>query len=323
MPPGAPLGLAVSGGADSLALLLLAHRDGRWPLAVATVDHGLREAAADEAADVLRLCVELDVPHDTLTPDRPIGPANRQAGARTARLTALARWAAGRGLSAVATGHQMDDRAETLALRLMRGSGLHGLSGMRPVLCFRGADAPPMQLVRPLLGCRRAELAALVHDAGLVPVDDPSNHDPAHDRARLRQTLPPELVPRLARSAAALEQAAEALCWAEDRAADRALSPTPDGLCLDSAGLPDALRRALLARSVARLRPSVAPPTGPELDRLLATLHEGDSATLRGIVFRGGTVWTIALAPPPRAPLIVSKAARPISEPRPFDRMSP
>ncbi len=295
---GEPLGLAVSGGPDSLGLLRLALEDGRRPVRVATVDHGLRAGSAGETADVARLCVRLGVPHTSLRPDAPIPGRNRQAGARRARYRALAGWAEREALARVATGHQCDDQAETLALRLMRGSGPHGLAGVRERQRLRWPDAPPLTLVRPCLGLRRAELAAVVRDAGWSAVEDPSNTDDRHDRARLRKRLPSELAPALARSARALAEASEALAWAEERAAAQSLTLAEGAAAIAPAGLPPALARALVARAVAALRPGAPPPTGPEGDRLLAVLAAGGAATLRGLRFSGGAVWTVSPAPP-------------------------
>ena len=287
----------MSGGPDSLGLLRLALDDGRRPVRVATVDHGLRDGSAEEAAEVARLCASLGVPHATLSPDEAIPDRNLQANARRARYRALARWAAADGPARVATGHQCDDRAETLAMRLMRGSGLHGLAGVRERQRLEWSDAPALTVVRPCLALRRAELAAVARESGWRAVDDPANTDDRHDRARLRKRLPPDLAPALARSAHALAEASEALAWGEDRAAADALVLAEGRVALSPAGLPPALARALLARAVASLRPGAQPPTGPEGDRLLAALTSGGVATLRGLRFSGGATWTVAPAP--------------------------
>lgn len=299
---GEAIGLAVSGGPDSLGLLKLALDDGRRPVRVATVDHGLRAGSADEAAGVAALCRSLGVAHATLTPAAPIGERNVQARARAARYAALRVWAGAHGLRAVATGHQMDDQAETLAMRFVRGSGLHGLSGVRARLVL-APPGPPLAIVRPCLGLRRAELAAVVDAAGWRAVDDPANTDLRFDRARMRARLPATAVPGLMRSADALAQASEALRWAEGQAAALAWREADGAVTIAPAGLPAALLRALLSRAVHRLSPDAAPPTGPEGDRLLAALHTGGSATLRNLRFTGGSPWRIAPAPAPsRAP---------------------
>ncbi|MFN4239825.1 MAG: tRNA lysidine(34) synthetase TilS [Erythrobacter cryptus] len=206
-----PLGLAVSGGADSLALLLIAHAALPGRIAVASIDHGLRPEAAAEVALVERVAAQRGIPFAALAVR--LAPGNTQARAREARYAALARWASGAGLGAVATAHHADDQAETLLMRLARGSGLSGLAGVRGRGLIPESEVP---LLRPLLGWRRAELAAVVAAAGLVPVDDPSNHDPAFDRARMRAALAemPWLDPlALAASAAHLAEAWAALEW--------------------------------------------------------------------------------------------------------------
>ncbi len=300
MPEGEALGLAVSGGGDSLGLLRLMLDRGRNPVRVATVDHRLRAGSAEEAADVAALCARAGVPHATLVPDQPIGDRNIQAAARRARYRALARWADAAGLRRVATGHQCDDQAETLVLRLLRGSGLHGLSGVRETQRLDWPDAPSLLLVRPCLGLRRSELDRAARAAGWPVTDDPANRDDRHDRARLRKWLPEPAAPALARSARALAEAGEALAWAEERAAERALRREAGRVTIAPAGLPPALARSLLLRGVAALCPGAPPPTGPEGDRLLARLVDGGVATLRGLRFAGGPTWTITRAPPAR-----------------------
>jgi tRNA(Ile)-lysidine synthase len=206
-----PLGLAVSGGPDSLALLLLAHEALPGRIAVASVDHGLRPEAAGEVALVERIAADRGIP---FTPLRvTLAPGNVPAQARTARYAALARWAGEAGLGAVATAHHADDQAETLLMRLNRGSGLAGLAGVRPRGWIEGSE---ITLLRPLLGWRKAELAAIVAEAGIVPVSDPTNTDPAFDRARLRAQLAEAdwLDPvRIATSAAHLAEGWQALEW--------------------------------------------------------------------------------------------------------------
>ncbi|MEQ1639906.1 MAG: tRNA lysidine(34) synthetase TilS, partial [Novosphingobium sp.] len=176
------LGVAVSGGPDSLALLLLAHAALPGRVAAATVDHGLRAESAAEAGFVADVCARLGVPHAILQVE--LAKGNVQAEARAARYAALAGWIAAAGLAALATAHHADDQAETLLLRLNRGSGVAGLAGVRAKGLIPGTRLP---LLRPVLGWRRAELAKLV--AGLDAVQDPSNTDDRFDRARLRKAL--------------------------------------------------------------------------------------------------------------------------------------
>ncbi|WP_337190865.1 tRNA lysidine(34) synthetase TilS [Qipengyuania algicida] len=180
----ARLGVAVSGGPDSLALLILSAMIMPGRVEAATVDHGLRAESAEEAATVASLCQDIGVPHSTLPVE--VAAGNVQAQAREARYAALAQWLDRRGLAALATGHQLDDQAETLMMRLHRGSGIAGLAGVRPRGNVPGTD---LALLRPLLGWRRAELEALVEDAELTPVRDPSNDDLRFERVRVRRLL--------------------------------------------------------------------------------------------------------------------------------------
>jgi tRNA(Ile)-lysidine synthase len=205
------LGLAVSGGPDSLALLLLAHAVLPERLAVASVDHGLRPEAAGEVALVERVARERGIPFTPLKVT--LGPGNTQARAREARYAALAGWAQAERLGAVATAHHADDQAETLLMRLNRGSGLAGLAGVRAATRIDGTE---VTLLRPLLGWRKSELAAVVAAEGLVAADDPSNADPTFDRARLRAALAEAawLDPvQIAASAAHLAESWQALEW--------------------------------------------------------------------------------------------------------------
>jgi tRNA(Ile)-lysidine synthase len=206
-----PLGLAVSGGPDSLALLLLAHAALPGRIAVASIDHGLRPEAAGEVALVERIAGERGIPFTPITVS--LAPGNLQAQARAARYAALARWAATAGLGAVATAHHADDQAETLLMRLNRGSGLAGLAGVRPRTAIAGSE---VTLLRPLLGWRKAELASVVAAAGITPASDPANTNPDFERARMRANLAAAdwLDPvQIAASAAHIAEGWQALEW--------------------------------------------------------------------------------------------------------------
>jgi tRNA(Ile)-lysidine synthase len=206
-----PLGLAVSGGPDSLALLLLSHAALPGEITVASIDHGLRPEAAAEVALVERIAQERSIPFTPL--HVTLAPGNLQAQARATRYAALAQWAQDEGLGAVATAHHADDQAETLLMRLNRGSGLAGLAGVRARSLIEGSE---IALLRPLLGWRKAELAAVVSAAGITPALDPSNTNPDFDRARLRLALAEAdwLDPvQIAASAAHLAEGWQALEW--------------------------------------------------------------------------------------------------------------
>jgi tRNA(Ile)-lysidine synthase len=288
-------GLAVSGGPDSLALLLLAEAAFPGAFEAATVDHGLRPEAAAEASFVHDICTARGIPHTTLT--GPPIEGNVQAGARALRYRLLGAWARDRGLAFILTAHQQDDQAETLLMRLQRGAGLAGLAGIRP-----RAEIEGLIVLRPLLGWRRIELAAIVADAGVVPVEDPGNVDDRYDRARLRKRLADTDwldAPALARSAAALGEAEAALDWTAEQLIAERTEATRDGLSLDAAGLPAELLRRILVRLLALLVPA-APPRGEEVGRLLAALEAGETATLAGVKCTGGPVWRLSPAPPRR-----------------------
>jgi tRNA(Ile)-lysidine synthase len=182
--------VAVSGGPDSVALLGLL---GRWSGAhggkpvtsAATVDHGLRPESAGEAAAVAALCEPLGVPHSTLswTGEKP--ETGLQANARQARYDLLFAHARTIGATCLVTAHTLDDQAETVMMRLARGSGPAGLAGMR-----RQVRRGDLVHARPLLDIAKARLLATCAGLGLNYVEDPSNHDPAFTRSRWRKLMP-------------------------------------------------------------------------------------------------------------------------------------
>lgn len=186
-PAPSSLGIAVSGGSDSLALLFLAMgwaagRDVR--VKVATVDHGLRPEAAAEATRVAGICGSLGVSHETLHWAGWDGRGNLQATARAARYGLLAGWSLAHGLDAVALGHTVDDQAETFLMRLARGAGVDGLAAMRARFRRDGAG-----FVRPVLGLRRDDLRAYLMGRRIGWCDDPSNADTAFARVKARAVL--------------------------------------------------------------------------------------------------------------------------------------
>lgn len=299
LPPDQRVGVAVSGGPDSLALLLLAAAARPGLIEAATVDHALRPESRAEAEMVASVCGKLDVPHSILTADWSQPPTvNVQAEARTMRYRLLANWAERQGLPALATAHHADDQAETLLMRLARGAGVRGLGGTRS----RRHLTEQVALVRPLLGWRKSDLEALVADAGLEAVDDPSNRDPRHDRSRIRKSLKradwadPA---RLAASAAALRDADEALDWALAPLIAARIRREDDALVIEPFDLPRELRRRLLAAAFAEL--GAPAPRGPDLMRALGSLDSGQTVTLSGLKLEPGTYWRLSLAPPRRA----------------------
>ena len=255
-PPGTMTTAAVSGGADSLALLVLATAAGLRVDAV-HVDHGLRPGSAREADVVREAAARLGAGFRSERVVVEPGP-DLEARARAARRAVLP--------ADAMTGHTADDQAETLLLNLVRGAGLDGVAAMRP------------SLRKPLLALRRAETSTVCRDAGLDPVVDPSNTDPAHRRNRVRHEVLPlledvacrEVVPLLARTSALAGQDAElldALAAAIDPRDVRALVAAPEPLA----------RRALRRWLVAEHPPY--PPSAAALERVLAVARGEAVAT--------------------------------------------
>ena len=215
--------LAVSGGSDSVALMHLAaawsrRHDAVPKLTVLSVDHGLRRDAAHEAATVARWARDAGLAHATLqwTAEKPA--SGLQAAARAARYQLMSDWCLGSGAQAIVTAHTADDQAETVVMRLARGSGLDGLAGMA------AQTLTPWPLLRPLLGVTRGRLRTTLVARGLKWFDDPSNEDERFERIRMRRALA-VLEPlgidtesialsarRLARASEALDLAARDLC---------------------------------------------------------------------------------------------------------------
>ncbi len=300
--PGTRLGLAVSGGPDSLALLLLAAAVRPGEVEAATVDHGLRPEAAAEAEMVASLCERLDVPHALLQVTWDVPPSSAiQEQAREVRYGALAGWMRKRSLGALATGHHLDDQAETLLMRLARGSGVRGLKGMRA--CTDVPGRPGLRLLRPLLGWRRSELERICAAAGLEPAADPGNADEQFERVRTRRALAESGLfdaVALARSATNLAAADEALDWAAGEEWRERVDQGDGDLSYRPSGAPAEVRRRVLARAIASLATEGAAQDlrGRELDRLLAELEAGRTATLRGVRCAGGDEWRFTPAPP-------------------------
>jgi len=247
---GAPLACAVSGGADSLALLVLATTAGCAVTAI-HVDHGLRPGSEAEAAVVEAAAARFGARFESRRVVVAPGP-NLEARAREARFSVLP--------ADVATGHTMDDQAETILVNLLRGAGADGLAGMEP-----GAR-------HPILGLRRHETHALCAAAGLVPVCDESNDDPAFVRNRIRHELLPlcaavagrDPVPLLARQAGVLRDEVALL---ESLATERLPDPA-DARAVAAAPRP--LARRALRRWLRESGDDEHPPSLAEVDRTLA-----------------------------------------------------
>ena len=292
------LGVAVSGGPDSIALLLLATQALPGAVEAATVDHRLRAESAQEAAAVADLCRALGVPHATLAVE--VADGNLQAKARAARYGALAGWAEAHGLAAVATAHHADDQAETLLLRLNRASGVAGLAGTRARSAVPGSTLP---LLRPLLGWRKSGLAGVVAAAGLAAADDPSNADDRFDRARLRKALAQVDwldVPAIAASATYLADADAALDWAARREWAECVSTEGLGIVYRPQA-PRAVALRVLTRIVTQL--DGVEPRGATVARVFDTLIARQPASIGNLVARATPAgWSFVKAPQRRAP---------------------
>jgi tRNA(Ile)-lysidine synthase len=300
IPPGSRLGLAVSGGPDSLALLLLAAAARPGEVEAATVDHGLRAESRSEADMVAELCEKLGVKHSTLAIEWDIPPRSAiQEQARILRYGALAAWSRDLGLGAVLTGHHLDDQAETMVMRLNRGSGVRGLAGMRRSAPLPGD--PEQHLLRPLLGWRRSELVGICAIAGVTPAIDLSNEDDNYERVRVRRGLAAaEWLDRegIARSASHCAEADEAIEWAAAIEWDRSATAREGEIVYRPSGAPAEIVRRIVARAVNELGIEGDPADlkGRELDRLIAELQAGNTATSRGVRCAGGPEWRFTRA---------------------------
>src|SRR5947209_7078470 len=285
--------LAVSGGPDSIALMWLA---ARWRRAMAqgprliavTVDHGLRPEAAREARDVKRLAKTLDLAHRTLRWTGAKPKAGLPAAARDARYRLLAEAARAAGATHVLTAHTRDDQAETLLMRMGRGSGIAGLAAMA-----RQSQRDGVVLARPLLDIPKARLVATLHKARIGFADDPSNHDSRFTRPRLRELMPAlaaegfdarnltRLASRLARANAALEILVDG---AERYLALGEREPLQSGFDAGAfAALADEIRLRLLLRRIDR-GGHEGPAELGQVEALLAALDQAaaEAAQARG-----------------------------------------
>jgi len=295
----ARIGVAVSGGPDSLALLLLAAAARPGRVEAATIDHGFRKEARDEAAMVANICDRLGIRHATLTARWSELPETAiQERARNQRYRLLGYWAEERGLDALATAHHAEDQAETVLMRLARGSGVRGLAGMRPRSVSPGVH---IRLVRPLLGWRRAELEQVCSAAGVTPAADPSNQDERFERVRVRRALAALDwldAGAVAHSAANLADADAALDWAARVEWDDCVHERRGSIVYRPSDAPVEIVRRVVSRAIRKLATEGEfEPRGSELTRLVAALSDGGTATLRGVLCRGGSEWHFVPSP--------------------------
>jgi len=246
---------------------------------------------------VAGICGGLGVPHAILTAEWVQKPESAlQERARIERYRLLGLWAKKRGISALLTAHHADDQAETLMMRLNRGSGVRGLAGMRAVRRLRDID-----LVRPLLSWRRSELERICREAGIEPIRDRSNENENFERVRVRKALADADwldTENVVRSAANLGDAELALEWAADAEWGWAVRESRDEIVYRPAEAPMEIQRRLVSRAVSALATEGdAELRGAEIDRLMDALLTGSTATLRGVLCSGGQEWRFTKAP--------------------------
>lgn len=288
VPLPARLGVAVSGGGDSMALLhLLAGLYARHGgvLAAVTVDHGLRSGSADEAAQVARECASLGVAHRVLRWRGWDRRGNLQDAARKARYGLMAEWARDCGIDAVALGHTADDQAETVLLRLGRRSGVDGMVGMVPARREGG-----MLWLRPLLGLGRDTLRRYLTEKGLVWIEDPSNEDLRFDRIKARRAL--VLLGDIGIDADGLAVVAQNMAEAREalevfvRGAAETCAHVQTGAVVFRRTAfgrhPAEIQRRLLGHALNWIAPTPYPQRRAGLEQMMRALTQGRAATLGG-----------------------------------------
>ena len=305
--PRPSLAVGVSGGRDSMALVLLADRWARargGRIVALTVDHGLRSGSLAEARRVHRWLGARGIAHRILrwTGSKPA--ANVQSAARGARYRLLTAWCERHGVLHLLLAHQVDDQAETFLLRLARGSGVDGLACMAAV-----SELDAVRVLRPLLPIARTRLATTLRSAGQAWIDDPSNENTAHARIRLRR-LRGELeaegltATRLMRTA---RHIAAARASSETQVAvllARAARLHPAGFCaIDCAILlraPAATALRALSSVLQTIGGAPYPPRFERLERLYHALAEGTGFTLAGCRIlrqRASPLWLVCREP--------------------------
>ncbi len=281
------IGIAVSGGSDSLALLYMMADWGKVPLVAATVDHGLRPEAAGEAEQVRSHCQALGIGHETLVWKDRDTSGNLQDRARRARYGLLADWAQRQDCQHVALGHTMDDVAETFVMRLARRSGVDGLAAMQAEFDHAG-----IRFHRPLLSQRRAVLQGYLRSRGLGWVDDPSNDDPGFERVRTRQAL--AAMRGLGLDAQALSAVAQNMARARDALevqTDQAMQAIATRHAGDIAlarpaflALPAEIRRRVLLGAVGSISGADYGPRRQSVADTLAAIGRDEKVTIGGCV---------------------------------------
>ena len=284
---GKRIGVAVSGGGDSIALLklLVNWQSNSTSLWVATVDHGLRPEAKAEAEFVGRICRDAKIPHKTLTWDRADRSGNLQNAARSARYRLLAEWARGHSLDVVMLAHTANDVAETFLLNLARSAGIDGLSAMNAEFYQHG-----ITFVRPLLHERREALRRYLVGRGADWMEDPSNDDPTFDRVKMRMLLRDVSqaglgVDAISASAFALRDSRVVVQTGTRELADRVVSEISGDVLITRSEFDEApfeLRRRLLARVLQYVSSAHYPPRHAATEKILRNTDYRFVMTLGG-----------------------------------------
>lgn len=297
--PPARIGVAVSGGGDSVALLcLLAEyaRGQQMEVHAVSIDHGLREAAKNEVRFVTDLCGQLGVSHHVEYWQNWDGMGNLMAEARTARYELLADWAHANDVGLVALGHTANDQAETLLMRLARGAGVDGLSAMSQRRVNDG-----VVWLRPLLEVHRSELRDYLMAKNVNWIEDPTNEDRDYERVRTRDALeilePLGLdVDTLVAVTKNMSAVREALDWQTFLSAREIVRVSHGALAIDLRRfrtLPEEIRRRIVVRGVTWLSGSSYPPRRGSVMAAIAAIRDGRTFTFEGcqILRAGDLIW--------------------------------
>jgi len=299
-----PFGVAVSGGSDSMALLVLANAwaiENGHVLYVVTVDHQLRPDARVEAETVGDFCSTLGLPHQVLTWNGWVGRGNKAELARNARYDLMQVWAKSLRLNGLFLGHTEDDQAETLLMSIARKSGVDGLSAMRA----RRAHGD-LVLMRPLLGFARGDLRQILTEGDISWADDPSNDDITSERIKMRHLLTDMAASGIDRSALAqvalnLQSAQSALAVVAHDAAKKMATFVGGEIHVATSAffaLPDETRFRILAHSLTWLASAQNRPRQKALLQVMDAIGLGKIATLHGcIVYPRNEHFVIAREP--------------------------
>ncbi len=282
------IAVAVSGGSDSLALMHLAAgwaADRNCVIEVVSVDHGLRPEAADEVAMVAQAASRLELEHHGLRWQGWDGQGNLQDAARQARRRLIAKWAKEHAVGHVLLGHTLEDQAETVLMRLSRGSGVDGLAGMAPV-----SEIDGMIWLRPLLWLTRQSLRDYLTEKDVTWAEDPSNADDRFDRVKARQMMetlsPLGLTPeRLAQTAQHMQSASWTLRVAAQDLARRVARQDNGDVVFDLEELslaPRELQTRLLSAALGWVSGQKYRPRFRALIQVMERATQGKDSTLQG-----------------------------------------